>query len=224
MIPFRLKKVASALFSGGLLTASLGVALTACTPPCRPYAPRVPLMQTNPCASKHPAVIKDPSGAKSPDTSEYPYEANPYAVKKVDPVTVTRPANYRPYRGNQADLLEYGEKLYRNTRLSPSGLSCRTCHQDYNLFELSFAQSYPHFVAMAKERAGLDQIHLDEMIQLCMVSSMAAEPLVWNSRALAALTTYTSKIQQDFKANPGAVKNPCAVQNPCAVKNPDEIH
>jgi cytochrome c len=75
------------------------------------------------------------------------------------------------------------------------------------MFEPTFAQPYPHFVAMAKERSGLSQVHLDEMIQLCLVASMASEPIIWNSRKLAALTAYTAKVQQKFRANPGATKN-----------------
>ncbi len=216
MIPFRLKEIIEILLSGRLLTASLGMVLTACIPPCRPCAPRVPRMQSNPCAvRKYPDVDRDPCIARRLDTDKYSPQINPSAVMKIDPVKITRPIGYRPYRGNQADLLEYGEKLYKDTRLGASGLSCNTCHEAYNQFEPGFAQPYPHFVAMARERAGLDRIHLDEMIQLCMVSSVAAEPLIWNSRALAALTVHVSTIQQDFRANPCAVRNPCAVQNPC---------
>lgn len=80
------------------------------------------------------------------------------------------------------------------------------------MFEPTFAQPYPHFVAMAKERSGLNQIHLDEMIQLCLVASMASEPIIWNSRMMAAMTTYTAKVQQNFRANPCAIKNPCAMR------------
>ncbi len=72
---------------------------------------------------------------------------------------------------------------------------------------------------MAKERANLDTIRLDEMVQLCLVVPMASKPLPWDSRELAALTAYAGAVQKSFKPTPGAA-NPCAAKNPCAATNP----
>jgi hypothetical protein len=73
-------------------------------------------------------------------------------------------------------------------------------------------------VAMPRDQAGLKQVQADEMVQFCMVVPMAARPLPWASKELAALTAYTLELQKSFKPapNPCAMKNPCAATNPCA--------
>lgn len=139
---------------------------------------------------------------------------NPCAIKSVK-----RPANYTPYRGSQAELRAYGEKLYKDTKLSSNGLSCESCHQGGNLFQASFAKPYPHEVAMGKAQFGMSQVFLDEMVQICMVTPMAAKALGWQSKELAALVAYTASLQTSFKPNPCAA-NPCAAKKPCAARNP----
>lgn len=52
---------------------------------------------------------------------------------------------------------------------------------------------------MARDQLGRDPIHLDEMIQGCMVMPMAAPPLAWDSKELAALTAYVQTLQKTFK-------------------------
>ena len=209
MATFKLKKTTRTLASSGLLAATLGTLLIGCTSLCRPCAPRT---QTN------PGAVKNPTAKKSPCAPNFG-SVSPCAGMKVNPARITRPVNYRPYQGNQADLLKYGEKLYNDTHLSPNGRSCQSCHQDGNLFRPTFIQPYPHFVAMARNRADLSLIELDEMVQLCMITSMEAEPLMWNSRALAALKIYTTEIQQALQK---LHSNPCRSRNPCAIKNPRE--
>lgn len=129
-----------------------------------------------------------------------------------------RPKNYQPYKADQATLLKDGERLWKDTKLSTNGLACNTCHVNNAAFAPTFAKPYPHAVAMATQQAGVKQVHLDEMVQFCMVVPMAAKPLKWDSRDLAALTAYTARVQKTF--NPCAAKNPCAARNPCAAKNP----
>ncbi len=207
MIIFKLKKTTNAMISSGLMVATLGISLVSCTSFCRPYTPRA---QTNPGTMNNP--VKNPIAKKNPCMPN-PDSTNPCAVHfrasmRVNPTRIARPENYRPYRGNQADLLEYGKKLYNDTHLSTNGRSCQSCHQDSNLFQPTFAQPYPHFVTMAKEYAGLSKIELDEIIQLCMIVSMDTEPFMWNSRALAALAEYTAEIQQVLHKNPSVLKNP----------------
>ncbi len=96
----------------------------------------------------------------------------------------------------------------------------------------TFGQAYPHKVAMATQRAGTDAIHLDEMVQFCMLVPMQAKALAWNSRELAALTAYSVEFQKGYnpcaakKAGGGcgacnpcaATKKPCNPCNPCAAK------
>lgn len=125
------------------------------------------------------------------------------AAGKVDPKLVTRPAGTRLFAGKQAELVSEGERLWNDTKLSTNGLSCQTCHRANASFKGTFAKPYPHAVAMVKERAGLTQIRMDEMVQMCMVVPMAAKPLPWDSKELAELTAYVGEIQKKFKSPVG---------------------
>ena len=144
---------------------------------------------------------------------------------KMDTQGVMRPANYRPYKGSQKELVAYGKRLFSDTSLSSNGMSCSTCHDNNGAFQATFEKPYPHYVQMTDERAGVRSVHLDEMVQFCMVAPMAAKPLPWNSKKLAALTAYTATLQKGFRTgNPCVAKNPCAAMNPCAAKNPCAAH
>jgi len=146
---------------------------------------------------------------------------NPCAGKpEIDAKSITRPQGYKPYAGDHKELAKAGEKLWNDTKLSTNGFSCNTCHQNHGAFQESFAQPFPHRVAMARDKAGMKTVHLDEMIQACMVMPMAAKPLPWNSRELAALTAYTQDVQKTFKPGAKAPANPCSAKpaNPCAAK------
>ena len=162
--------------------------------------------KANPCAAKNPCSAKNPCAAAA----------------KVDPKRITRPAGTKLAVGKQSDLISEGERLWKDAKLSTNGLSCETCHRGFASFNAGFAKPYPHPVGMVSERAGLKQIHMDEMVQICLIVPMQSKPLPWDSRALAALTAYTANVQKQFQAaaaKPGAV-NPCATKNPCAAKNP----
>jgi cytochrome c len=106
-----------------------------------------------------------------------------------------RPAGYKPRAGDATA----GEKLFADKKLSTNGMSCATCHANNASFTESFAKPYPHKVAMANDDLGIKSIHLDEMIQACMVMPMQAKPLQWNSKELANLTAYVAQIQKSFK-------------------------
>jgi hypothetical protein len=183
--------------------------------------------KTNPCAAnpcgakqtRNPCAVKNPRAA-NPCAVKNPCAANPCAAGgQLDPKLITRPARTQLYAGKRPELVNLGEKLWQDPTLSTNGLTCQTCHINHGSFNATFSQSYPHLVAMAKERASLDKIHIDEMVQLCMVVPMAAKPLPWGSKELAALSAYSLEVQKTFKpvaANPCAPKNPCSAQNPCA--------
>lgn len=199
--------LARALVSSGMLTLSLGGAALAA--PCRaanPCAPRPGSSRTNPCAAKNPCAARNPCAAAMAD--------------RVDTGLVLRPKHYRPYRGDTAALTAYGEKLFRDASLSNNGMSCNTCHQGNGAFQDTFAQPYPHYVQMTHDRSAVKAVHLDEMVQFCMVVPMAAKPLPWDGKKLAALTAYTASLQKGFMAgaNPCAAMNPCAPRNPCAAE------
>lgn len=167
----------------------------------------------NPCALPNPCAMKNPCAAK----------VNRF---DIDATRVLRPAGTRLAAGNHNQLVKEGEVLWNDTKLSSNGFSCNTCHENHNTFSANFAKPYPHKVAMVKERAGISKVHLDEMVQFCMLAPMAAKPFPWDSRELAALTAYTAEVQKTYKPggatrkpqNPcGAMKNPCAMKgNPCA--------
>jgi len=108
---------------------------------------------------------------------------------------ITRPAGFRPMAGDAA----LGEKLFSDTKLSTNGMSCASCHANHGAFSDSFAKPYPHTVTMAKDQLARKTVHLDEMIQGCMVMPMAAKPLPWDSKELAGLTAYLLTVQKTFK-------------------------
>jgi cytochrome c len=116
-----------------------------------------------------------------------------------------------------ATLVAEGAALWSDTRLSRSGtMSCSTCHStNYGQMQATFAAPYPHRVAMAKDRAGLEQVNAAEMVQLCMMIPMNNDPLPWESPELAALAAYVESIRPAYKPAAGAGANPCAA-NPCA--------
>lgn len=122
--------------------------------------------------------------------------AAPAAFAAGDPgAQITRPVGYKPIAGDAA----LGEKLFNDTKLSTNGMRCASCHADHGAFQASFAKPYPHTVAMTKEQLGRKTVHLDEMIQGCMVMPMAAKPLPWDSKELAELTAYLLTVQKTFK-------------------------
>lgn len=178
-------------------------------------------------------------GMTSPSMSNpcHAVARNPCAVrKKIDKNLLTRPAGTQLMVRKRQTLIKEGQRLWHDKSLGTNGLSCDSCHHNHAAFRASFAKPYPHYVTMPDQQAGMKKIHLDEMIQFCMISSLAAKPLPWNSRKLAALTAYTETVQKSFKPsapmnnikgnNPcypnamGKIRNPCQpkMANPCASK------
>ncbi|OFX09169.1 MAG: hypothetical protein A2516_10995 [Alphaproteobacteria bacterium RIFOXYD12_FULL_60_8] len=128
--------------------------------------------------------------------------ANPCAGAEqpgVDPSLVTRPEGTELAKGDPAAQIKLGESLFKDTSLSSNGFSCDTCHAENASFNASFAQPYPHEVAMAVERGGITSVDLDEMVQFCLVVPMETKPLPWDSKELSALTAYTAQLQKAFQ-------------------------
>lgn len=118
------------------------------------------------------------------------------AFAETDPAAATvRPPGYKPLKGDPGA----GKRLFNDTKLSTNGMSCASCHANHGAFAASFAKPYPHMVAMARDQLGRKSVHLDEMVQACMVMPMAAKPLPWDSKALADLTAYLAELQKTFK-------------------------
>ena len=148
-----------------------------------------------------------------------PCAANPCAAgaPDTDPDLIRQPAGLALNDGGHPRdrLVAMGEGLWNDKSLSGSGTTaCSTCHANkYGLMKATFAEPYPHFVQMPKDRAGLDQVNAAEMVQICMVIPMQADPLPWDGVELGALTAYVETIQEGFDASMAAGANPC---NPCA--------
>ncbi len=116
------------------------------------------------------------------------------------------------------ELAARGAELWNDKSLSGSGTTaCSTCHTGDGtaMMNASFAEPYPHPVAMAEDRAGLEQVSAAEMVQLCMAIPMTAEPLDYGSIELSALSARVEQLQSDFDASKVGGMNPCAA-NPCA--------
>jgi len=182
-----------------VMTLSPGLAITSGTD-------RAMAQAANPCATK-------------PANPPAQTATNPQAKPEIDPKLVLRPVGTKLASGNEGQFTKQGKALFNDTKLSTNGVSCASCHLGNANFASGFAAPYPHQVAMARDKSGLAQVQLDEMIQLCIIVPMATKPLPWDSPQLAALTAYTSELQTAFRkqaTKAGATSTKRA--NPCASK------
>lgn len=135
----------------------------------------------------------------------------------------------KPIRNNRAtsynDLVAKGKALWNDESLGGSGISCMTCHADYELLNLDKHNGvWPHPVAMTK-----DILTFDQMINFCMMNPMETKPLPRNSIEMTAIAAYYQEYIKSFKpGNPCGMKmkhpcNPCGMKmkhpcNPCGMK------
>ncbi len=191
----------------------------------------------NPCNMQH----KNPCDMKmhNPCNMKHKNPCAGMASDQIDATLIKRPAGVPLFAGaSRSQLVSYGEKLFRDSSLSPNKTTCNDCHSTNALFKPGFAKPYPHVVGMAKQRAGVSgSLQADEFVQFCMLAPMASKPLPWESRELAALAAYVVDVKQkDFRlamnANPCAMKhkNPCSMKggmgmhNPCSMKHMNPCH
>lgn len=156
-------------------------------------------------ASNHSEAEAQPAGEASAEAEGGAEGASEGDVQPNERTQlVSRPEGYVPGYDENGDnpktLIERGEALYNDTSLSTNGLSCASCHgsDGQQGYQATFNQPYPHPVAMGTNMFGMDTVHADEMVQLCMVAPMAADPLPWDSDELAALAAYVVNAQQRF--------------------------
>lgn len=109
---------------------------------------------------------------------------------RIPPSDVTRPAGGKSYAGDTNKLLASGVVRHGDTKLSPAGRSCNTCHAEADSYNATFKKPWPHFVKSVKAKTGLDAITAEGMVQFCMISAMGTRPLPWDSEELAALTAF----------------------------------
>lgn len=160
-------------------------------------------------ASNHAEAEAQPEGEASTEgEAEGEAQAEGAAGEDVQPnertQAVSRPEGYVPgydeNGNNPKTLIERGEALFNDPSLSTNGMSCASCHgsDGQQGYQATFNQPYPHPVAMGTNMFGMETVHADEMVQLCMVAPMAAEPLDWESEDLAALAAYVVNARQRF--------------------------
>lgn len=105
------------------------------------------------------------------------------------------------------ELMKLGEKLFNDTKLGKSGMSCASCHPDGEGLKKT---PYPRYINMAD-----DTLTLDQMINFCMINPMKGKPFQWNSKEITALSAYV----QAHSKTEGKTLNPCgAMKNPCGMK------
>ncbi len=138
----------------------------------------------------------NPCGAKANPCNP----CNPCGKSKQDikPIRSKHITNYR-------DAVSTGMKLWNDSGLGKSGMSCMTCHDDY---ENLSGRGWPHYVKMTK-----DVVTLDQMINFCMINPMEGKQLDPNSIEMTAMSAYYKAYMKNFKGGKKKnMKNPC---NPC---------
>jgi len=121
-------------------------------------------------------------------------------AQELDAERLTEPDDVAFYEAPQEELAARGEELFNDESLGNSGMACQSCHADFQAYNDTFMEPYPHPVAMASSMAGMEEVTAAEMVQLCMVVPMSAEPLAWDSEELAALTAYVKAERERFAA------------------------
>ncbi len=160
----------------------------------------------NPCSTKssNPCGIINPCGAKMSNPCGM---SNPCSAKMKN-----KPIRNYPLK-DYGKVVDRGERLWVDSTLGKSGLSCSTCHPKGKTSNLN-SKPYPKYIKMAD-----DVLTLDQMINFCMVNPMKGKPLGWNSQKMTSLAAYVSNNSTGV-ANPCGTKNPCAINNPCSTNNP----
>jgi hypothetical protein len=210
---------ALALF--GLSWAAVGVANADPTPGSAPI--HLAANACNPCAGSNPCAANPCAGsnpcAANPCAGANPCAANPCGGGGgIQAKRFMQPSDVR-LAAPSARLVARGEALWNDPSIGSSGLACATCHVDrYAQMNASFAGPYPHAVAMPKQMAGVAQVNAAEMVNFCMLTPMASEPLAWDSEELAALAAWVEHIRPGYvPAASATTANPC---NPCGARNP----
>ena len=119
-------------------------------------------------------------------------------AQAIDPAKVTAPDGVAMHEAPAAELLARGGELFADASLSTNGMACATCHADLAQYNETFAEPYPHAVGMASDMAGLEEVTAAQMVQLCMMVPMAAQPLPWDGVELAALTAHVEAERERF--------------------------
>lgn len=161
-----LRATVSAMALGGALVAGLGAAEAA--NPCG---------MTNPCAAHNPCGMANPCGGMNPCA------ASGNKTIRRDHVT------------DKKALLKRGKALWESEKLGKSGLSCMTCHDEYEKLNLDDKTPWPRNVSMTG-----DIVTLDQMINYCVINPIAGEPLDPNSVDMTAMNAWYHEYVKGYKA------------------------
>ena len=95
-----------------------------------------------------------------------------------------------------------GKKLFNDTTLGTSGLTCNSCHMEGGTKEGkmgetvipawdNLAMKYPKYFMMAKRVMTLDQV-----VQFCIVNPLKGKALAWDDQKLTDLTAYCASVKK----------------------------
>lgn len=113
----------------------------------------------------------------------------------IDDTSILRPPRFKPQYKESKAAVTRGQSLFRDSRLSTNGRACSSCHTDVESFGPRFVSPYPHAAMNSQARFGVDKMHLDEVIQVCMQGPMRNIPFEWGSPEQMDLTLYLLKVQ-----------------------------
>ncbi len=179
-------KYLSTYLSAFVLMFGLQVAPAYAGNPCNPCAAK----QSNPCNPCGMKKSTNPCSGSNPCGMNPCSAPNPCAMKSANPCnpcsasggnTPTRPHAFDNFQ-QAADL---GRKMWSDESLGTAGVSCQSCHADYELLNLEKRQNFPHFVGMVG-----DVVTLDQMINYCMINPMKGKQFEKNSKELTAMAAY----------------------------------
>lgn len=100
-----------------------------------------------------------------------------------------------------AKSIENGKKLFNDTTLGTSGMTCNSCHMEGGtkagkMGDMSIppfdniAPKYPKYFMMAKKVTTLDQV-----VNFCIVNPLKGEALAWDDPKLTDLTAYCASVK-----------------------------
>ena len=100
-----------------------------------------------------------------------------------------------------AKSVENGKKLFNDTTLGTSGMTCNSCHMEGGtkagkMGDMSIppfddlAPKYPKYFMMAKKVMTLDQV-----VNFCIVNPLKGKALAWDDQKLTDLTAYCASVK-----------------------------
>jgi thiosulfate dehydrogenase len=101
-----------------------------------------------------------------------------------------------------AKSIANGKKLFGDTSLGTSGLTCNSCHAEGGTMEGkmgdqiipawdNLAPKYPKYFKMAQRVYTLDQV-----VQFCIVNPLKGKAIAWDDQKLTDLTAYCASVKK----------------------------